>query len=651
MLIAVLLALLPQDPSALRLPALVGDHMVLQRDAQVRIWGWAKPGNPISVLPSWMEHQESAVAGDDGSWSLMLKTPADQPGPHVIEISSPSGARTLSDVLLGEVWVCGGQSNMEWTLGPGVGNGVEGGAEAAAAADYPDMRWFDVAHAVTLAPMSDSTGSWQVVTPQVAPRMSAIGFFFGAALRREMPGVPIGLIGCNWGGTLAEAWTSEEFLAKRGDFDLELARIKAARADGANAGASVAAMQRAWWEKLERTDEGSRSGWAAADFDDSSWEEAQLPGSWSGELAGHDGVVWYRRTVEIPEAWGKHDMVAELGAIDDCDTLWAGGKPSGATQQDGAWQTPRQYEVYQESLIGRRVTLALRVVDTGGAGGLSGPPEALRIYRHGQPDGAVSLAGPWKMKRGATLGELGEFPRQAWFNQNSPTALYNGMLSPVTRYRIRGAIFYQGESNVSRWHQYRSLFPDMVRSWRAAWGQGDFPFYWVQIAPFNYGAGERPARLREAQLLALAAIPNSGMAVTMDVGDPGNIHPIQKEVVGERLARWALAGPYARSGFEASGPMLRAAEAKGAEMVLHFEHAAGLQSLGGTTLANFTLAGEDKVFHSAEARIVGDTVVLRSAEVSAPAAARYCWGEADAGSLANGAGLPASSFRSDDWPE
>jgi sialate O-acetylesterase len=651
MLLGLLLGWIPQDVSALRLPALVGDHMVLQRDAQVRIWGWAKPGVPVMVEASWSPQAMMSGADAKGRWEVRFATPADQPGPHQITIQDGAASLTVSDVLLGEVWVCGGQSNMEWTLGPGVGNGVIGGAEAAAAADWPDLRWFDVPNEVAMAPAEDCGGAWQRCTPQTAPRMSAIGFFFGAALRRELPGVPIGLIGCNWGGTVAEAWMSEEMLADHGGFDAELARLRTARAEGADIAASLAQLQRAWWDALDAKDEGSRALWNRADFDDSAWGEATLPGAWSGALAEHDGVVWYRKTVTIPAEWVQRDLVVELGPIDDCDTFWADGERWGATHEDGAWQTPRQYRIAAKMVNDTELVLALRVTDTGGAGGLIGAPEAMRIYRQNHPEHAVPLAGAWQTMRGASLAELGAFPRRSWLHANFPAALHHGMLAPISRFAIRGAIFYQGESNVGRWEQYRSLFPAMVRSWRAAWGQGEFPFYWVQIAPYAYGAGEKLARLREAQTMALAAIPHGGMAVTMDVGDPRDIHPLEKRVVGERLARWALAGPYGRKDLEVSGPLLRSAEPRGAEMILHFDHAAGLQALGGAELAHFTLAGADKVFHPAEARIEGATVVLRCAAVSAPVAARYCWGETDAGSLANGAGLPAPSFRTDDWPE
>jgi sialate O-acetylesterase len=536
---------------------------------------------------------------------------------------------------------------MEWTLGPGVGNGVEGWQDAVAAADLPAIRWFDVPNEVAAAPADDSQGSWSVCSPKTAGTMSAIGFFYGRALHREL-GVPIGLIGCNWGGTPAEAWTSEEFLARRDDFGDALARLREARAGDERP--TLDELQRAWWERLEATDAGSREKWNRADLDDSGWTTTQEPGGWNARMSDFDGVVWYRRTVEIPQEWVGRDLVVELGPIDDFDDFWADGQHWGKTHEDGRWSTPRLYRIAAKLVADARLVLAVRALDTGGGGGFHGAPETMKLYRQNFPDKTVPLAGEWKTVRGASLADLGGFPRQNWLNAEHPAALFNGMLASLTRTPVRGAIFYQGESNVGNPEQYATLFPDMVASWRAAWGRAEFPFYWVQIAPFRYGAGEQAARLREAQLQALELIPHGGMAVTMDVGHPTDIHPLKKIEVGERLALWALAGPYGRDGVEAHGPEYANQRADGAALILTLRHAAGLRTRDGKTPSHFQIAGADRQFHPAEAKVVGETVVLTSAAVPHPVAARYGWGEADMPNLVNGAGLPASSFRTDDWP-
>jgi len=643
-----LAAALSQEPAQLRMPALIADHMVLQRGTDAPIWGWAPPGTVVNVGASW--GASAAVKADaSGLWRAALATPAAADKPQTLWIECAVGSATISDVLIGEVWVCGGQSNMEWTLGPGVGNGVEGWEKTVAAADLPGIRYFSVPNVVAAAPAADCQGSWAVCSPETAGPMSAVGFHFGRALHEELKGVPIGLIGCEWGGTPAEAWTSEEFLARRGDYADAVARLQAARAGGAKE-ASLEELQKAWWDNLQQKDPGSRELWNRADLDDTGWDKATLPGSFDAALNGFDGVVWYRRSVQIPQDWVQKDLVVELGPIDDCDTFFADSERWGATHQDGAWQMPRQYRIAAKLVADRNLTLALRVVDTGGGGGLIGAPEAMNIYRQNHPDQSVSLAGEWKMRAGASMGELGGFPRQNWLGPNHPAALYNGMLAPLTRYAIRGAIFYQGESNVGNPEQYATLFPDMIASWRAAWGRGDFPFYWVQIAPYVYGAGELPARLREAQLQALGKVKNGGMAVVMDIGNPRDIHPLKKQEVGERLARWALAGPYERKDLETSGPMLAGFEIKGRVVTLRLSHARGLNTRDGKPPSHFQLAGADKVFHPAEAKIEGDAVVLTSAEVLIPVAARYGWGEGDMPNLQNAEGLPASSFRTDSWP-
>lgn len=642
-----LTAVLCQDPGALRLPAVLSDHMVLQQETEAPIWGWAPSGAAVKVSASWGAQAE-AKADAQGRWRAALQTPAAGGGPQTLRIESGAGALTLSDVLIGEVWVCGGQSNMEWTLGPGVGNGVEGWEKAVAAADLPGIRYFNVPNVTAAAPAEDCAASWAVCSPQTAGPMSAIGFFYGRALHAAL-GVPVGLIGCEWGGTPAEAWTSEEFLARRGDYAAAVAALQSARA-ASGTQLTLEQQQAAWWENLQQADPGSRESWNRADLDDSSWKSAALPGAWAGDLAAFDGVVWYRRTIQIPQDWVQRDLVVELGPIDDCDTFYANGERFGATHQDGAWQTPRRYHVAAKLVSGRNLALAIRAVDTGGAGGLTGAPEMMKIYRQNEPASALPLAGEWKLRAGAAMADLGGFPRQAGLGPNHPAALYNGMLAPLTNFAIRGAIFYQGESNVGNPEQYATLFPDMVASWRAAWGRGDFPFYWVQIAPYVYGAGERPARLREAQLQALDKIPQGGMAVVMDIGNPRDIHPLKKLEVGERLARWALAGPYERQNVEASGPILTAWSAGQPEFRIWLQHARGLKTRDGKAPSHFQLAGADKVFHPAEAKIAGEHLVLTSAAVPAPVAARYAWGEADEPNLQNADGLPASSFRTDSWP-
>jgi sialate O-acetylesterase len=290
------------------------------------------------------------------------------------------------------------------------------------------------------------------------------------------------------------------------------------------------------------------------------------------------------------------------------------------------------------------------VVDTGGAGGFVGSPSELWLGVAGDAGARVELAGAWRSRTGSTLP--GARPGDA-LGPNTPTVLYNAMIAPLLRTPLRGAIFYQGESNVGAPLLYRRLFPAMIGAWRTAFAVPDLPFYYVQIAPFAYGGvrGKLAAFLREAQALAMTTCSNVGMAVTMDIGDPRDIHPLNKQDVGKRLALWALAETYRRPGFEPRGPALAEHVVEGETVRLMLTHAAGLTTTDGQPPRTFALAGEDRVFHEAQAEIAGDGVVLvRCAAVPRPVAVRYAFGDGDVGTLVNGAGLPASSFRTDDWP-
>ncbi|TAH37020.1 MAG: hypothetical protein EYC70_08540 [Planctomycetota bacterium] len=634
-------------PAQVRTPAFFSDHMVLQREAEVPVWGWAAPGTRVRVQGDWMSAPVAAAADAGGAWRLTLRTPG-AGGPHRLTI----GERTIQDVWIGEVWLCSGQSNMEWTVGvpPWGGNGVDNCEEEVRSANYPQIRVFDVQNTVALAPQDDCAGSWKTCSPDTAGRFSATAYFFGRELHRELK-VPIGLITADWGGTVAEAWTGNEGLSDFPEFGPALARIREARARSGNLEDELRAQQAEWWKTLAAKDAGSAAQWQQPKADDSAWESAAQPLPWSqSDLGDFDGVAWYRRSFEVPAAWSGKALVVELPPIDDMDTAWVDGRAVGGLEEDGKWQTPRRYEVPAELAKPGAHVLALRVVDTGGEGGMIGPAETLRVFPQDDPGAALSLAGPWRWRRGASMADIGAYPRSGWFHANTPSALFNGMIAPLVGYGLRGAIWYQGESNRGRAEQYRRLFPALIADWRRLWGIGEFPWYYVQIAPFRYGGDTgQAAELREAQMLALS-VPNTGMAVTMDIGDPADIHPRNKQDVGKRLALCALAKTYGKSGVEYSGPVYREMKIEGDRVRLTFGHAGGGLDSKNRPLESFTIAGADRVFHPATAVIDGETVLVSSPQVQQPAAVRYGWAADAMPNLFNQAGLPASSFRTDDWP-
>ncbi len=636
-----------EAPAPLRLPALFSDHMVLQQSADVNLWGWAAPGSTITLRPSWIKDPLSVSVSPDGSWSVKVRTPSASFESRSLEISDGSTTRTVSDLLIGEVWVCSGQSNMEMQL-----QQVANGAAEAAAADLPNIRLFMVPNVTSLTPESDVKAAWTTCTPTTAAPFSAVAFHFAKDLQQRL-NVPIGLIESDWGGTPAESWTSAAGLAPLHDFDPQLNMIREAFADPAYVERASKEILSRWLTALDAADPGMNGAvrWNDPAFDDSQWASTPVPARWTGDLENFDGFAWCRYSFNLPKDWAATDVTLELGPIDDSDMTWLNGTLLGHTMNDGQWLSPRQYAVPKSVLKTGRNTIAVRVYDTGAHGGIWGQPDQLRLLAS---DGkSIPLAGEWKLQASIPLQSL---PPRPWTPASlngpwTPTAIYNGMIAPLVNYTIRGAIWYQGESNRDRAFQYRTLFPAMISDWRAQWKQGDFPFYFVQIAPFAYlnDTGEA-AELREAQFLTMRNLPNTGMAVTMDIGAVFDIHPQDKKNVGLRLARWALNKTYGKIDVIPSGPIYAGMKIEGGSVRLSFEYASGLMASDGKELANFTIAGDDRKFVPALARIDGDTILVSAAAVPNPVAVRFAWGPADFPNLANGAGLPASSFRTDDWP-
>lgn len=641
-----------------RLPAIIASDMVLQRNALVPLWGWAAPGEQIVICGDWPDAKPAnAVATPDGRWSLKLQTPGPG-GPYSVSITGQN-TLTLTDVMVGEVWICSGQSNMEWSVAQS-----KDAAQEIAAADFPKIRQFAVPKRLSAQPETDCDGHWTVCSPATVPGYTAVGYFFGRELHKTL-NIPIGLINASWGGTVAEAWASEDTIATIPDFAKDLARVRQQRGDPATLAAQVLDARARWWSSLDAATTRMVGDCTARGFDDSAWETVKLPGPWAGDLARFDGVGVYRRTIpEIPEELVGKELHLALGPIDDMDTVWFDGTRIGGFETPGYWNAERHYRIPPALATDGPHTIVIRVVDTSGIGGLTGAPEMMYLKKlvlgepRGDPDQdeqreeeeeTVHLAGDWKFHIGPALQDLGQFPEDGLSDPNMPTVLYNGLISPVQPYAIRGAIWYQGESNRGRADQYRTLFPALITDWRRRWAEGDFPFYFVQIAPFNYGGDTgQTAQLREAQLMSMS-LPSTGMAVTMDIGNPADIHPTNKQEVGRRLALWALAKTYGQMGLEYSGPIYTSMKIEGSTIRISFDYADHLAARSGP-LSCFEIAGPDGKFVPAEAKIDGGGVVVSSPSVPAPAAVRYSWGTADQPNLFNGAGLPASPFRTNPPP-
>lgn len=642
LLLLVVLAAVSTYGASLRLPKILGDHMVLQQKSFAKIWGWAEPEQVVKVTTSWNHKTYRVVTDQEGNWQVRVAT-GKAGGPYTVTIEADI-TRVLEDILLGEVWICSGQSNMEWPL-----SRAETAAEELPRSEYPEIRLFTVEKNIASIPNKDFNGSWELCSPKNAGSFSAVGYFFGQMLHQEL-GVPVGLVNTSWGGTPSESWTSREKLSEFGDFDQQLevlygtsnAEMEEARKEQLRIEAMIKNQQD--FENMENI--GFSEGWMNPEFDDSSWGTMTCPAEWSSieEVGMLEGVVWMRKLITLPKQWKGKALTLELGPVDEMDITYINGVEVGSMRKVNDWNTPRVYEVPATLLTSGQIQLSIRIVNTNGQGGIFGKPEQLKIYPAGSSDKKpVLLGGSWKYRIAYKFPEV-----PMMINSHTPSVLYNGMLHPMRDLAVKGAIWYQGESNRTRAFQYRTIFPGMIEDWRAAWNQGDFPFYFVQIAPFNYGSEETSPELREAQLLTLSKVNHTGMAVTMDIGNPDDIHPTNKRDVGKRLALWALAKDYEKE-LVFSGPLYKEHIVEGNKIRIYFNCTGGGLEARGGPLTHFEIAGEDQVFHPAEAIIDGEAVVVSAAQVASPVAVRYGWSNAAEPNLSNAEGLPASSFRTDTW--
>ncbi len=609
--------------SKLELAHVFSDHMVLQQQSEVSVWGHgAAPGRQVVVFGSWGSTAVTKADGK-GNFNVKIKT-GNAGGPYLLRVRSKETVE-VTDVLLGEVWVCSGQSNMEMPVGPLWNPSITDSVQETRSADHPNLRLFHVPNRRSLTPQADVDASWAVCTPESVRGFSATAYFFGRDLQAAL-GVPVGLIETCVGGTEAELWTSEDKLKTLPDFDASLSRMAKSQEE-------YQTQVRKINQENVRMDPGYGK-WEAPGYDDSSWESTRAA-AWSETgLADFDGVAWYRVTVDVPSAGAGKAATLTLGPIDDYDMTYVGGKQVGMTIR---YDTPRKYNIPAGLLRAGANVVAVRVHDTGGEGGFTDPSKIAL-----QGDGWSADFGTWKRKVSTPQAKMKPVPNPPGGNSQ----LYNGMVAPLIPYGVRGAIWYQGESNVGRGYQYRTLFPAMIQDWRARWGVGTFPFYFVQIAPWSGYGGAASAVLRESQLLTLSTLKNTGMVVTTDIApDLSNIHPPDKQDVGKRLSLLALHDTYGRSGFLPSGPLYQSASFAGGKATVSFKYAIGMHG----TLEGFEVAGSDKVWHPAHAAVEGDKVVVSSPDVKKPVAVRYGWSDVPKGTLFNGAGLPASPFRSDRW--
>jgi sialate O-acetylesterase len=632
-----------------KLPAVISDNMVLQQGRAVPIWGWAEPNEQIMFSVSWHTTKWGITANKNGKWTFKMNPPAPG-GPYEMTISGKNTI-TIKNILVGEVWVCSGQSNMQMAVTQSANSQQE-----IAAANYPNIRLFYVERKVADQPQSDCNGLWVQCSPQTVGNFSAVAYYFGRELHQQL-NIPVGLIHTSWGGTPAEAWTSARVLKTLPDYKDVMEEMEQVRINPQPFQEKYQQQLLEWQKKIDFSDSSTGKKCMDIDFDDSNWQQMELPTLWEqAGLADFDGLVWFRKDVNIPQSWAGKELVLELGPIDDMDSTWINGTRVGGIEAPGRWQTPRKYKIDSAIIKPGRNVIAVKVIDTGGGGGIYGNPDQMKLRPAQTADeSAIRLAGQWRYKKGFDLKSMPPQPTPPALvnNPNAPTSLYNAMIAPLLPYGIQGAIWYQGESNAGRAYQYRQLFPAMIQNWRQDFKQGDFSFLFVQLANFMAALPDPCdsdwAELREAQLMTLS-LPNTGMAVIIDIGDANDIHPKNKQDVGKRLALWALAKTYGKT-LVYSGPIYKSMKIQGRDIILHFDHiGTGLVAKGGEPLKGFAIAGTDRKFVWADARIDGQTIVVSSDKVPEPVAVRYAWANNPICNLYNKEGLPASPFRTDDWP-
>jgi sialate O-acetylesterase len=648
-----------QTNTNLKLPSLIGDNMLLQQKTNTKIWGKAKPGSKINVSASWNKIGKTN-AGKDGKWEVILPTP-EAGGPYTITISAKDTTILIKNVLIGEVWFCSGQSNMEMPVAGWPPNDtIMYSGETIASSAIPEIRLFNVQKTISGEPVDSCLGRWEVSSPETVLQFSATAYFFGKKLFSELH-VPVGLIESAWGGTPSESWTSSESLEKTGEFISEIKAIKES--------APLQEEYQSWlnthkqvepnaagndqWKDLNFNDENVPS----PEFRDSQWPEMSLPSQFEKVMGEFDGAVWFRKIIDMPVNMTGKDLVLSLGPIDDMDRTYFNGKLIGSTEISGVWQKDRYYDIPASLVNSGSNVIVVRVLDTQGGGGIYGSPEKMDLSIKSNPKLSIALAGDWKYQPVAEFkgnrfyiydiakNEFQSRKRPINLGPGTPAVLFNGMVSPVLSYQIKGAIWYQGEANVGRADQYAKIFPAMIQNWREAWGIKDFPFYFVQIAPYVYSGvdSSESGYLREAQESALK-LAKTGMAVTLDIATVMNIHPPFKREVGERLALLALNNDYGIKK-QCLGPVYKSMTVEAGTIKLQFENSGEGLILQEGKNKEFEIAGNDGKYVKANAKVQDNEVLISSPAVRKPVFIRYCWRNGAEATLFSKAGLPAHQFR------
>jgi len=609
----------------IKLPALVSDGMVLQRNQKLNVYGKADSGEKVEV--KFLNKNYKTIADPTGNWKITLPEQK-AGGPYTMTINEI----TLKDILIGDVWLASGQSNMELPmrrLTPLYADEIKN-------ANNQNIRFFTVPQKYNFkSPQAElDGGKWEATNPQTILNFSGVAYFFAKELSHKNK-VAVGIIHASLGGSPIQAWMDENSLKKYPEY---LDEAKKWQNDDLikSTESGEQALSKAWYTELDQSDIGLNQHWENFDLNDSDWKTMNIPGSWEDKEGSFEGSVWFRKEINLTKNQAGKAAFLNLGRIKDADVTYINGTKVGNVTYE---YPPRWYDIPAGILKEGKNVIAIRISNGSGKGQfIADKPYYLEI------DGnKIDLKTEWKYKIGAKMEKMAP---GTTFIRWKPTGLYNAMINPLINYNIKGAIWYQGESNTGKPKEYGDLLTTMITDWRNKWNQKDLPFFTVQLANFmepkTQPVESNWAELRDQQRQVSLNVPNTGLAVIIDIGEWNDIHPLNKKTVGDRLALQALKVADKKN-IIADGPVYQSMKVEGNKIILSFKN--GTEDFASVSeLKGFAIKDKDGKYEWAKAKIEGNKIIVWNDTVSNPISVRYDWADNPDGNLKNKTGLPASPF-------
>lgn len=616
------------------LPALFTDNMILQQKSEITFRGHSSTKKEVVITTGWSKHTYTASSDKEGNWKVEIPTPS-AGGPYKISISDGE-EQIIQNIMVGEIWLYTGESDA------GVPVDI---------APQPSIRLFQVKKEISLVPKKDlhaAQGGWKECTPETIAGFPAAGYFFASQLQKALK-VPVGVIDCTWKDTPAEAWASYDALENLPGYNKETEMLESLGFDPEKIEEEYAHKKKEWYQALYEHDMGwcdDHQVWAEPDYSDENWKTMELPGYWEDKgMKDFDGVVWFRKTIDIPRTWARKTITIDLGTIADEDIVYYNGTEIGRSNGPGV---SRRYTVPYKLVKRGKAILTARVTNYENKGGIYGNPENMRMSIKGKDP--LSLAGEWKYLSGLSLSGIPPVPTSPGTNPGYPTGLFNAMIYPLTLFPLQGILWHQGKSNLESTDEYTDLFMSLITDWRDKWQKPDMPFYFVQLA--NHGKQEEAqtdsdwAAMREAQAQALY-LNNTGMVVTTDIGKEEVTDPKSKLEIGLRLSQLALKQTYGKRKMP-QYPVYKSHCVEGNTLRISFDNP-GKGFLHPDPIRGFMIAGTDHIFYPATVTVKKKEVIVQSPDVPHPVAARYNWADHTDGTLFGASGLPVVPFRTDNW--